>query len=125
MPLFLYPPYSEEVKATGDITTTSGSAVLATGMTITPGAGTYLVWFSADIENSSNKAAVFLSIFAAGAEEAERENWLTDKNDRYSGSVHAKVTVDAGEAIEGRWRRNSGTATMGNRSLMIKEVFDA
>ena len=34
----------------------------------------------------------------------------------------AKVTVNGAQTVEGRWRANSNTAEMDNRSLMLVQV---
>lgn len=124
MPLYPYPPFSDEVTATGLISTTSSSPVLASGMTLTPDAGTYLVWFSANVEHSKNRSAVRLHVYAGGSEEAQRDVYCRDKNEPTQGSVQARVVVDGTQAIEGRYSRSAGTARMTDRSLMIKEVYD-
>jgi len=120
-------PTSDIAEANGDITTTSGTDILATGMTLTPAAGNYLVWFSSTFSNSSNNSENFGSIWAGGAQVAESEReWKrgAGQGNTYSGfSCMAKVTVNGAEAIEGRWRVNGGTGTMHNgRQLMILKV---
>jgi hypothetical protein len=124
MPLFLYPLYAQEATATGDITTTAATPALATGMSITPGAGTYLVWFSASVEHDTNTGNVQLSIYANGALVANsaREVFNRTKGDRRAGATQCKVTVGDGQAIEGRWSTPGGTATMGDRTLTLQEV---
>jgi hypothetical protein len=47
-------PVAQEVVGTSTITTTSTGGTLMTGMTITPAAGTYLVWFTGNIYSNNS-----------------------------------------------------------------------
>ena len=56
-----------QVSDTADTTTVSGTYELVSGMTITPGAGDYLVWFSGSLESTaggSTKMSLCLSTAA-------------------------------------------------------------
>lgn len=121
-----------QATATDDITTTSTTDVVATGMTLTPPAGTYLVWFSGSVEasNSDDANAAFVSIYSNGVQIQSSEQ-IASKSQ--SGFVYpypfncvAKVTVNGSQAIEGRWRELNNTngqeATMHQRNLTILKV---
>lgn len=110
----------QTIEATGDITTTSTTDVLATGMTTTPAAGTYLVIFSGSVENSNNDAGSTLSIYRGGTVvTASVRTSVTKSNNSDIFSTNAVVTVNGSQAIEGKWRVGSNTGTMHTRSLMI------
>jgi hypothetical protein len=113
-----------EVNAAGDVTTTSTSDVVVTSMSITPGAGSYIVYFSTSIRQSNNGDSVFLSVYANGVQVTNSQRQYT----RAGGAtqdvamIMAKSTVAAGQAIDIRWRVNSNTGTLGNRALVLLKV---
>jgi hypothetical protein len=115
----------QSVGNTDTITTTSTTDVLATNCSITPGAGTYLVWFSCSVASSANSKFVYTSIYANNGKSANSEQSGNPKN---SGDLHshccvALVTVAAAQAIEGRWRVQTGsTGSMYTRNLTILRV---
>jgi hypothetical protein len=106
------------------ITTSSTSDVLATSMTITPAAGTYLVWFSGSVSMSSGGADLFTSVWAAGSWYAASERVFRRGNQASYASFAcgALVVVNGAQAIEGRWRVASNTGTMYQRTLVILKV---
>jgi hypothetical protein len=113
-----------ETNAAGTITTTSTTDTLVTGMTLTPGAGTYLVFFSSDWQNGTNNASNFATIYAGGTAVANSARQYTRPNAliRVGVMVSGVATVTDGQSIEIRWRVSAGTGTMGNRSLMLIQV---
>lgn len=111
-------PISLQATATATITTSSNTDVVATGMTLTPPAGTYLVWFSGSAKPDTTVGGnVFMSIYAGGVQIPSSEENLQGAQAPFA-SV-AKVTVDGTQTIEGRWRVDIGTATMKQRNLTI------
>lgn len=121
---------STEVTATADTTTTSASDVLINTMTITPVAGTYLVWFSTCVDHSNQSVAVVVSIYAGGFLQTAS---VRSPIPRFNGvgaitltpnvATQAKVTVNGSQAIEARWKTASGTATAHQRTLTILRVI--
>lgn len=123
---------SYQATATDDITTSSVTDVVATGMTLTPLAGTYLVWFSGSTQITNDDGAVnatsFVSIYSDGTQIPSSEQKI---NDGATSSVVslpcfpfncvAKVIVNGSQTIEGRWRTSDSfnTATMHQRNLTI------
>jgi hypothetical protein len=109
-----------------DVATTTASAanVLMTGMTITPGAGTYLVIFSGDVWHNLNAAGIYTNIYAAGVLQAGTERHYTRPTALTESSFccTCKVTVLAGQAIEGRWRTTAATANNEHRMLVVMRV---
>ncbi len=106
--------------------TTSVEYVLATGMTLTPASGTYLVWFTGDAEQTSNSDSVFASVFSAGSQVTTSEQ--TVRRGAGQGDVRvpfcsvARVAVNGSQAIEGKIKVSAGTGSVYNRNLMILKV---
>lgn len=118
-----FPEASSQASDT-TITTTSATDILATGMELTPDAGTYLVIFSSTLSCSGNNNSVFASIYVDGTQVigSERGIIALPSNDGASFCCCAVVTVSGGQTIEGRWRRTAGTASMYERSLVLVRV---
>lgn len=117
-------PTVTEVSATGTINTTSGTDVLATGMSITPGAGDYFVMFSTSVENNTTGTTSFVSIYVNNVQVAHTERrWFTEgsiPNTASPMTTQVYVTsVGAAQAIEARWRVTGGTGSMYQRTLTI------
>ena len=124
------PADTTEVSATVDDTTTSISDVLAGGMTITPGAGDYLVWFSGSVEGSSGDSRQHVSLYVNGAQfpHTDRQIWTGGSipDTSFPVATHAYVPgVLAGQAIDVRWRTTAGTATMHERTLVVEKLSGA
>lgn len=119
-----------EASATADATTNSGTDSLLTGMTDTPVAGTYLVWFSTTITSPTAGAAISISIYVGGVQKADSlrkiipfsGGTLTSGNARGGVFTNGVVTVNGSQAIEIRWSTSSGTMTSGPRTLNILRV---
>lgn len=125
------PPSSFEAAGTSTITTTSATDVLASGMTLTPAAGTYIAMFSGSLQHSAENQSIFTSIYVGGTQEAASERgWnntdtLFNTNGNLIVSSFAsikRVTVNGSQAIEGRWRTTAATASMFQRTLVLIEV---
>ena len=112
--------------ATGNITTSSATDVLATSMTVTPVSGTYLVWFSGSFNVDNNAYTVYADIWSAGAQVPESEVRANFYRTPYDVPFccQATVTVNGSQAIEGRWRVSNAaaTGTMHQRVLNILKV---
>lgn len=119
---------STEVSATGSILTTSSTPTIATGMTITPSAGTYLVWFSSWGGHSNNNARLAIAIGVAGtiAPNSTREVGGTNQSDGmvFNLSTQARVTVNGSQAIQGGYWRSTGggSVVLFDRTLTILKV---
>jgi len=106
----------------GVITTTSNTDVLMTGMTTTPGAGTYYVIVSGSGFMNSNNKSFFVTIYFNGVADATsiRESEALDALPFLSVGVG---TVAAGQTIEARWRVDNGTGSvLQNRSLVCVKL---
>jgi len=111
------------ISATNYITTTSTSDIIATGMTLIPVAGTYMVTFSSSVSGS-----VILSLWSGGQQitgterinisKAIKHHWKNDINNVMTQGI---ITVDGSQEIEVRWKVLD-TGTMYSRTLSIMQV---
>jgi hypothetical protein len=118
-----YPP-ATSVTGTSTITTSSLTDVLMTGMSITPVAGNYMVFFSGDIRNSNLGRTMVMSIYSGGSIQTASEsiNYNPSASSIYTFKSQALITVNGAQAIEGRWRTSANTATNTRRTLSIIRV---
>lgn len=119
-----------QVTATADDSTTSTTDVVVSGMTMTPGAGDYVVWFSSSVENSAGTDDQFVSLYLDGTQLAHTERQATVDSSipgsPFPVATHAFLSgVTAGQAIDVRWRTTGGTATMHERTLVAAPVNPA
>lgn len=117
-------PTSDLQTSTTLTTTTSATDVAMASMTITPGAGTYMVWYSGNHAASLKGAVAAVSIYAAGTLDVDsvRTMQIGGNNYAYQLGTQGRVQVAAGQAIEIRWRTSGGTASVTQRSIMITRV---
>jgi hypothetical protein len=119
-------PTITETTATSTVTTTSLTDVaLSTPLSITPGAGDYLVFFNGLVSNSNSGKYVNMSLYVNNTKLAvsEREVNSASGNDKNIITIQAYITgLGAGQAIEVRWRTESNTSTITNRSLIVQKV---
>lgn len=114
-----------EVSATANATTTSGTSALLTGMTVTPAAGTYLVWFSVAINSNNAGSTQTLGLYVGGTLKADSARVISPFDGgalsatTASGvvSINGLVTVNGSQAISIEWATSGGTATAGPRTL--------
>lgn len=115
--------------SSSSISTNSTTYVLITGMTITPGAGTYLVMFSAVGYNSTPALGTLSSYIlynnGSSITDSERDYTiignLSATNQRVSLHTQTITTVSDGQAIEAYYKVNVGTYTFNieQRSLIL------
>lgn len=118
-------PDATEVTGTDAITTTSLTAVLAAGMSVTPAAGTYLVMFTTYVSSDSVVGQIATEIFCFGVGRAPSIRVSENQFGTGHEVPHASVStcaVDGTQPIEGRWRVSAGTGTMRERSLVVLRV---
>lgn len=120
-----------EVSATASTNAGTGADTLMSGMTITPVSGTYLVFFSCDINSNTAGAAISVSIYVAGSQKADSlrkvipfaGGTLTSGSARAMASTNGVVTVNGSQAIEIRWSASSGTNSAAARTMNILRVL--
>ena len=115
-----------QVTGTAAITTISLTDVtLSTPMSVTPGAGDYIVSFTGSVANSNSGKGVTVSIYVNGSQLTYTQSTGTSSNanDKQSVAFNAYVTsLGAGQPIEVYWRTESNTATLTNRCLIVRKV---
>lgn len=120
-----------EVSDTANATTTSGTDAVLTGMTVTPGAGTFLVWFSSSITSNNAGASISYSYYVNGVQKSDSVRkispfdggTLSATTARGDTSLNGLITVTAGQAIDVRWSTSGGTATAGPRTLNYLRIL--
>ena len=107
-----------------DAVTTSTTDVVITGMTVTPGAGDYLVFFTGAVENTGFGDPVTISIYTNGSQIAAS----VVKCESFGGmsnpiGSNAFITnLGAGQAIEVKWKVSNGTGTCHQKTLIVQKV---
>ncbi len=115
----------QEVSATSDTTTASPTDVALASMSITPGAGNYMIWFSTSVEHTVAGASAFLNLYVGGVLVPRTEREFRRGNQSQASGVVFQVYltgVGGGEALEVRWRTTAATATAHERTLTIRKV---
>jgi hypothetical protein len=117
---------SSTVKASASTSTTSTVAVLLSGMSVTPAAGTYKIMAHASATLSVN-TTMFFSLFVGGAIVTDSEGARVRANNnvatqRMDWNYFDDIVVNGSQAIEIRWRTTTGTATAFDRQLSILKV---
>lgn len=108
--------------ANSSTSTSSASDALLNGMTITPGAGTWLVIFDCEVSINSTSSAAQFSVYANGVQVANSVRHVVAPSSGRACSVStiANVVVAGGQAIEIRWNVAGGsTATALGRSMSV------
>ena len=119
-------PTIQQVTGTTTISTSSTTDVtLSTPISITPGAGDYLIFFTAVVSNNTMGIGAIMSIYVNGVKIPASEIQATsgkagDKNTIASNAYFPGIT--AGQAIEIRWRAENNTASVTNRTLIVQRV---
>jgi hypothetical protein len=118
-----------EASASGNITTTSTSDTLMTGMQLTNvPAGTYLVSFGTSLSHGSSSASIVTSIYANGSRVANSElTWTRGSSQgnitTVQGYSNFLITLASTQTVDIRWRTTTGTATANtNRYLTLIKV---
>lgn len=123
-------PVVTEVSATANSTTTSNTDSVITGMTITPAAGDYMVWFSAGINSSNAGSTQHVSMYVGGVQKTDSDRTISPFDGGTLSSttagccvaINGKVTVNGSQAIDIRFRTSGGTATCSARTLNIMRI---
>lgn len=112
--------------ATADTTTTSTTDVALNSMSLTPGAGGYIVSFTGSEQSAGQTDTITVSIYKNGTQIAASEvsqRAPNQTNNSFNVSTSAYITgLAAGQTIDVRWRTSAGTATMHQRTLIVDRV---
>lgn len=118
-----------EATATTSTNTSSGTDALMNSMTLTLAAGTYIAWFSCDINSPTAGAAISVSLYNNAVQIADSlrkiipfsGGTLTSGSARGCVAINKVVTVSTGN-LEVRWSTSSGTVTAASRTLTVLRV---
>jgi hypothetical protein len=111
--------------STTNATTASATYVQVTGMTLTPGAGSYIVNFNATTSNPNNNAQNNFAIYVNGVVVADSVRVHTEAsvNAQLTISILTQITgVLVSQVVEVRWLTNSPTATVYNRTFSLLKI---
>lgn len=124
------PIQTTQVTSTSNATTTSTTDVLMTGMSVTPIAGTYLVIFSAVVQQAGAGQSVTCSIYSGGVQDTAsiRDFAPFDGGTLSSGSAscccatQGVYTVNGAQVIQIDWHVSGSTATVFQRNLTLVRI---
>jgi len=124
------PIQTSNVTAASNATTTSGSDVLMTGMTITPIAGTYFVIFTGVIQQNISGNSVTISFYVGGTQDATSimdaapfaGGTLTAGQASVPYVTHGVYTVNGSQAIAVEWHVSGGTGTVFQRKMTVVKI---
>lgn len=119
-----------EVSSVISATAGTGSDVLLTGMTSTPASGTYLVWFSCDLNSITAGVVIGVSIYVGGIQKTDSlrktmpfsGGTLTSGSQRVGVYTNGQVTVNGSQAIEIRWSTSAGAPTAASRTMNLLKI---
>ena len=119
---------SEAVAVTNPATVSSSTSdSLLDDMTLTPGAGDYLVWFTGSLKGDDHPSTQYVSIYAGGTKIDHTERiFFTEgsiPDTPMTVATQAYVTgVGASDKIEVYWHSDGHPATATERTLMVQKV---
>lgn len=121
--------YNTEVNFSSTLTTTSGTDVLLTGMTITPPAGTYLILFSTWLSHSNGNATITMSLYSGGVQKTDSirvaipfVGALGTTTQDMPLALNGVVTVNGSQSIQIQWHTSLGTASAHSGTMNILKV---
>lgn len=120
----------DQVSSTSSTSTSSSSYSQISSMTTTPPAGTYMISFSGLGSGTNDDQQMQVAIYVDGSPQSYSERDYgydsnsTNNSGRFSMHSEAVATVDGTESIEVRYKTNSGTFNVTNRSLILLKVSD-
>lgn len=124
LPVAILLSYAEQTSTTFITAFSSATFTVATGMSLTPTAGTYWCSFSTTVVPSASSGLYDYGIHVNGVIIGHSQRTTTGSS--AYGNIHtlAVVTTPGGQTIDLRWRKTSGagTATMRERSLYCLRI---
>lgn len=120
---------ASEVVFSTNLTTTSTTDVLMTGITTTPVAGTYIVWFSNWLTHSNGNAIITQTMYVGGVAKADSirasipfVGALSAVTQDITAAMQGVITVNGSQAVEIRWKTSTGTGTAHNGNLTLLRI---
>jgi hypothetical protein len=103
--------------------TSSTTYVLLPGMSTTPAAGTYMLWFSSIITSSNNNRLISTAVYKAGVIIADSIRSISCNSNFYDTiTTQTKFTCTGTDLISVYWNISNNTATATERSIMLLRV---
>lgn len=121
---------SNLLSATSNTSTGSSSYTQVNSMSNTPAAGTYMVTFSASGKGNSDDQEMQVCLYSGGSAVTHTERdygYEADSNNndrRFTIHTQAIITVNGSQAIEARYKTNTGTFNIYERSMTLLKVAD-
>lgn len=115
-------------RTNNEVIANNGTDLLLDSMTLTPPAGTYLVFASVILSNNNRNADIIPSIYVGGVqvantEEAMENNGQNNQTDSFmTYMTELEVTVNGSQAIEIRTRTTAGNTTFRLRTLRAMRI---
>lgn len=119
---------SNEVSSSTSTSTTSSSYTQVNSMSSTPAAGTYMVSFAASGKGTADNQEMQVILYKNGSSITHTERdygFEADANNndkRFAIHTQALITVNGSEAIEARYKTNTGTFNIYERSMTLLKV---
>jgi hypothetical protein len=114
---------NNKAASTSSATTSSASNSAIASMTVTPVAGTYVVFFEGVFSNSVNNALTTFSIYSDASQISDSIRIFKTQNNLNLGCRStAVITVNGSNVITAQWNTSTGTSTIVGRSLMAIRV---
>lgn len=117
-----------ELSSSSSTSTTSSSYTLVNSMSTTPSSGTYIVSFSATGSATGSDQQLQVSLYKDGSKVSTSErNFGFDTNsgnytNRFGIYIQSLITFNGSETIEVRYKTDSGTFNINERSLILIKV---
>jgi hypothetical protein len=101
--------------------TTSSTDVLITGMSITPQAGTYAIWYSSTNANTTNNSKNNVTLYKGGSSitDSNRTFQTGSSNMTFQLNTLTVTSCNGSQAIDVRVKTSTGTFTVDGRSLLL------
>lgn len=92
-----------------------------TGMTITPNAGTYGVWFSSDVIISNNNRKAEVVIYKSNSAEENTRRTMQGVGSNFNGNLQSLgiVSINGAQTLDVRVNISAGSLTINQRSFLI------
>lgn len=115
------PVVNYKVTSSTKFSTLSTTDTIITGMSITPQAGTYAVWFNADCTIVKNNAVQRTTIYYNGVAitDSLRSNQGSSSNFQTQSSTLTTITVDGLKSVDVRVRISTGQLNVNGRTLLL------
>lgn len=109
------------VTSSTGFSTTSATDVVITGMTVTPQAGTYGVWYNSTNTDTQNNASCNATVYMAGSSvtDSKRTFQTGSANMTFQLGTQTVIQVNGSQAVDVRISTNQGTMQANGRSLLL------